>query len=137
MIEKGGRRIKHPIIIDIDTIKICDQTTLNKLKKLPLIKPLIKEFPSLFKAENSSNNLAIFRHYIEHYLKNHEKIHQEGFLYFVRQLESSSYGLPLEIYAFTKATDIINYELIQTEIFEHLLAILPEFELKAFQANSG
>ena len=137
MIEKGGRRIKRPIIIDIDTIKICDQATLNKLKKLPQVKPITKEFPSLFKTENATSNLAIFRHYVEYYLKNHAQIHHEGFLSFVRQLEPSSYGLPLEIYAFTKATDIVNYELIQTEIFEHLLAILPEFGLKAFQANSG
>lgn len=137
MIEKGGRRIKRPIIIDIDTIKICDQATLNKLKKLPQVKPITKEFSSLFKTENTTSNLAIFRHYVEYYLKNHAQIHHEGFLSFVRQLEPSYYGLPLEIYAFTRATDIVNYELIQTEIFEHLLAILSEFELKAFQTNSG
>lgn len=136
MIEKGGRRIKRPIIIDIDTIKICDQDTLGKIKRIPYLKQLSEQSPFLFKPENANSNLAIFRHYIEYYLKNHDKIHQDGFLYFVRQLEPSSYGLPLEIYAFTKATDIINYELTQTEIFEHLLAIMPEFGLKAFQASA-
>lgn len=136
MIEKGGRKIKRPIIIDIDTIKICDQATLDKIKRFPQVKQLARQSPFLFKAENANSNLAIFRHYIEYYLKKHDKIHQDGFLYFVRQLEPSSYGLPLEIYAFTKATDIVNYELIQTEIFEHLLAIMPEFGIKAFQASA-
>ena len=115
----------------------CPSCALNKLKKLPQVKSITKEFPLLFKAENATSNLAVFRYYVEYYLKNHTQIHQDGFLSFVRQLEPSSYGLPLEIYAFTKATDIVNYELIQTEIFEHLLAILPEFGLKAFQTNSG
>ncbi len=136
MIEKGGRRIKRPIIIDIDTIKICNQPTLDKFEKLPQMQPIVKHHKSLFKAENRISNLTIFRHFIDQYLKTHKQIHQEGFLSFVRQLEPSSYGLPLEIYAFTKAIDIVNYELIQTEIFEFLLAILPEFELKAFQINS-
>ena len=137
MIEKGGRRIKRPIIIDIDTVTICTQNALDKLKKLPKMNQIAKQNKSLFKAANRISNLAIFRCYINQYLKDHKQIHQEGFLSFVRQMELTPYGLPLEIYAFTTETDIINYELIQTEIFEHLLAILPEFGLKAFQSNSS
>ena len=80
-------------------------------------------------------NLGTFRAYVEHYLRHHPGIHQE-FTLLVRQLQPTEAGLPLEIYAFTNDTAWAVYEGIQSDVFDHLLAILPEFGLRVFQAHS-
>ena len=135
MIEKGGRRIKRAISLDMDTITECNQQTLDLFKKLPLLTKFAKDNKSLFLEKNNTNNLTIFRHYIDQYLKNNDDIHQEGFMSLVRQLEPSPNGIPLEIYVFTKDTNLVDYEKTQANIFDHLLGILPKFGLKAFQAK--
>ena len=84
----------------------------------------------------SLTNIGTFRAYIQFYLKNNPKIHSE-MTFLVRQLSPQSDGLPIEIYVFSNDTDWINYESIQSDIFDHLLAILPEFELEIFQNLSG
>ena len=81
-------------------------------------------------------NIGTFRAYIQAYLKNHNKIHNE-LTFLIRQLPMSEKGLPLEIYVFTNITDWIEYEAIQADIFDHLLAVIPEFGLRIFQNPTG
>lgn len=133
MKEAGGRRIKRAINVDMETVKVCSDKDMQAYKKLPFIGDLLTEEPEMFDTESHVTNLAIFRHYVRNYLMHHPKIHKEHFLLIVRQLEPTPTGMPLEIYAFTNDTDWTIYEDIQSSIFEHILGILPNFHLKAFQ----
>jgi miniconductance mechanosensitive channel len=133
MFQAGGRRIKRAISLDMDTIKICDQKVLNKFSKMPCMKELVKSDPAIFDGKNSIANITMFRKYIEQYLKVHKDIHNDGFSSMVRQLAPTPNGVPIEIYVFTKETRWANHEAIQADIFDHLLGIMPEFELRAFQ----
>ena len=81
-------------------------------------------------------NLGMLRKYIEFYLKEHRFIHQDMTL-LVRQLAPSEKGIPLQLYAFTKTTNWVDYESIQADVFDHLLAVIPDFYLKVFQLPSG
>lgn len=135
MFQSGGRRIKRAISLDMDTVKICSQAELNKFKKMPCMHDLAVEKPELFDAKNSVANITMFRKYIEQYLKANENIHQEGFTFLVRQLDPTENGIPIQLYIFTKDTKWVNHEAVQSDIFDHLLGIMPEFELKAFQAS--
>ena len=146
MTESGGRRIKRSILIDLDTIKFCDKSLLTKLSKLQhLTKYLDLRWQEIemYNQEKSIDkslrangreltNIGLFRAYIESYLCSHEKIHM-GMTFLVRQLQPKETGLPLQIYVFTNDTNWVNYEGIQADIFDHLLATLPIFELRAFQ----
>jgi miniconductance mechanosensitive channel len=150
MQESGGRRIKRFINIDMKSVDFCTSEQLEKFKKMPFIKEYIEEKQN--KSENKDNadnitdnirvyenkltNLGVLRKYLEGYLKNHPMIHQEYAL-FVRQLQPTEFGIPIEIHAFSIKQDVINYENIQSEIFEHILAIIPEFDLRIFQRPSG
>ena len=133
MFEEGGRRIKRSISLDMDTIKICDQESLNVLKKMPTMLALAKESPELFNTKAEKTNISMFRYYIEQHLRSNQGIHQEGFTFLVRELDPTPTGIPIELYVFTKDTRWANYETIQADIFDHLLGVLPKFGLKAFQ----
>jgi miniconductance mechanosensitive channel len=135
MFERGGRRIKRAISLDMDAIRICDQKMLDSLKKIPSMSDLAKEHSEWFDAKSQKTNISMFRYYVEQYLRAHQEIHQEGFTFLVRQLDPTPTGLPLELYVFTKDTNWANYEGIQADIFDHLLGIMPEFGLKAFQSG--
>lgn len=150
MVESGGRRIKRSILIDIDTIKFCDKALLTKLSKLHyLTQYLDTRWQEIEKYNTDAGidkslpangreltNIGLFRAYIENYLRNNEKIHK-GMTFLIRQLQPTSTGLPLEIYVFTNDTDWVRYEGIQSDIFDHLLATLHIFELRAFQFSAG
>ena len=136
MFEGGGRRIKRSISLDIDTITICDQDSLNLLKKMPGMLSLSKDNPEFFDIKAEKTNISMFRYYIEQYLRSHQQIHQEGFSFLVRELNPTELGIPIELYVFTKDTKWVNYESIQADIFDHLLGILPKFGLKIFQIRS-
>ena len=82
-------------------------------------------------------NIGTFRAYVERYLRNNSGIHQKGMTLMVRQLSPTSEGLPLEIYCFTNSTKWDFYENVQSDIFDHLLAILPEFGLRVYQQPTG
>jgi miniconductance mechanosensitive channel len=81
-------------------------------------------------------NLGTFRIYIENYLKNHPKVHA-GLTMLVRHLQPTPQGLPIEIYVFSNDQAWANYESIQADIFDHILAVVPEFGLRVFQEPSG
>ena len=150
MAESGGRRIKRSINIDMSSIKFCTNEMIGRYIKYNVIANYIKvklEEVQRFNIENnitdeslingrSLTNIGTFRAYIEGYLRNHNKIHDE-MTFLVRQLSPSANGLPIEIYVFSNDTDWLNYEKIQADIFDHLLAVVSEFELKVFQNPSG
>jgi miniconductance mechanosensitive channel len=132
MYESGGRRIKRAVNIDMRSVRFCTKAMLSKFKKMSYISEYILE------NENQLvlTNIRIFREYLKIYLRNHPKIRND-YACLVRYLDPTEKGLPLEIYVFTNDTDWSAYEDIQSDIFDHLLAILPEFELKVFQNSSG
>jgi miniconductance mechanosensitive channel len=150
MSESGGRRIKRSIHLDLHTIRFCDEAMLEKFKRFDLVRDYIEQQVSEIRQRYEARgldmsdpvnapritNAGIFRAYVEAYLRNHPQIHQEMTL-LVRQLDPSPTGLPVEMYVFTKTTEWIEYEAIQAEIFDHLLAVVPEFDLRVFQEPSG
>ena len=148
MTETKGRRIKRSINIDIKTIKFCDETLLNKLSKVTKLKKYITDKTEEIKSHNAKinaksedlngralTNIGLFRNYIYNYLKENEHIRNDLTL-LIRQLQPGQSGIPIEIYVFTNDTNWVNYENIQSDIFDHLLAALPMFELAAFQIIS-
>ena len=146
MSEYGGRRIKRSLLIDISSIKFLTAKEISELKKLAPLKDYISfknnelsEFNASI--ENSDNNIetrkltniGTYRAYAESYLKQNSNLNTETMTFLVRQLPSSPEGVPLEIYTFTNTTEWEAYEKIQSDIFDHLFAILPKFGLRVFQ----
>ena len=150
MSESGGRRIKRSLFIDMNSIRLCTEEILEKFTHFELLKNYIEQKAKEVADHNKSNNIntaevingrrltnvGTFRAYIEAYLRNNSKIHPE-MTFLIRQLEPTSRGLPIQIYVFTNDTDWVRYEGIQADIFDHLLAIIPEFGLKVFQSPTG
>ena len=146
MQECGGRRIKRSIFIDIDSIKFCDEKMLEKFQKIELLKNYLEQKIAEIQKDNKNKNvdmssmvnarrltnIGTFRAYIEAYLRDHKKIsHDLTFL--VRQLAPGPTGLPIEMYVFTNDVRWVNYEDIQADIFDHLLAVIKEFDLRTYQ----
>ncbi|QYJ86126.1 mechanosensitive ion channel family protein [Shewanella mesophila] len=149
MSDSGGRRIKRAVNIDIDSITFLTSEQLQRLGKINLLKEYlarkqaeISEFNANIQdgdmPVNSRNltNVGTFRAYLLEYMRKHPKVHQEMTL-LVRQLAPTTEGLPIEIYIFTNDTRWAFYEDIQADIFDHIYAILPQFNLRAFQAPTG
>ena len=150
MSESGGRRIKRSLFIDMNSIRLCTEEILEKFTHFELLKDYIEQKTKEVADHNKSNsintaelingrrltNVGTFRAYIEAYLRNNSKIHPE-MTFLIRQLEPTSRGLPIQIYVFTNDTDWVRYDGIQADIFDHLLAIIPEFRLKVFQSPNG
>ncbi|MFO7755985.1 MAG: mechanosensitive ion channel [Bacteroidales bacterium] len=150
MEESGGRRIKRSLYIDIKSIGFLDPEQVEKLKKIRILKDYIeskeKDMEDFNKKHNIDNtvlvngrrmtNVGTFRAYINAYLQQHPKIHND-MTFLVRQLQSSEKGLPIEIYVFSNDQAWANYESIQADIFDHLLAVVPEFGLRIFQYPTG
>ncbi|ENV76882.1 mechanosensitive ion channel family protein [Acinetobacter ursingii] len=148
MSEAGARRIKRALFIDQSSVHFMTEHEQEKLKNFLLLDQYLDTKQSELENFNHQlsnqtvynqrrlTNLGTFRAYIEFYLKQHSGIAQNQSL-IVRQLQPTSDGLPLEIYAFTNTTVWTAYEAIQSDIFDHLLAIIPEFGLRIYQAPSG
>ena len=150
MSESGGRRIKRCLHIDLNTIGFCDQEMLDRFQNIKLLQEYIQTTTAEIENDRKRagvpeqdrvngrrlTNIGVFRRYISAYLKSHPQIHQEMTL-LVRQLQPGETGLPLEIYVFSKDQRWVFYENIQSDIFDHLLAILPEFGLKVYQRPSS
>lgn len=130
MRETGGRRIKHSIFIDMTTVHFCSE----REKEMFASRGWIDEAQA--KPETQVVNLYVFRNYLQNYLKEHPRTHKE-LMIMVRQMQPTSEGLPLEIYCFSNTTVWPEYEQIQGEIFDHILAVIPEFGLRIFQRPSG
>ena len=148
MSDSGGRRIKRSINIDMSTIKFCDNELIEKFKSITLISKYIDDKLSDIDEHNKSinkeslingralTNIGTYRAYIKAYLKNNKNIH-DNMTFLVRQLSPKESGLPIEIYVFSNNTNWVEYEEIQSDIFDHLLSALDEFDLKVYQHPSG
>lgn len=146
----GGRRIKRSIFIDTNTITFCSEEMIEKFKNIHYLSSYITNKESEIVEYNMKNainrnnqvngraltNIGVFRKYIHNYLQNHQGISQNMTL-LVRQLAPTEHGLPLEIYAFTNDIRWDVYESIQSDIFDHLFAVAPEFGLRVYQSPSG
>lgn len=148
MTEAGGRRIKRCLYLDMNTIGFLSEEQIGLLNQVNVLKPYINErmediesFNRDAEGEHIANlrkmtNIGTFRKYVEMYLKAHPGIH-DSYTLLVRQLAPGDNGLPLELYCFTNDTAWGTYESIQADIFDHLLAILPEFGLRVYQKPTG
>lgn len=150
MEESDGRRIKRFVNIDMGAVHFCTDELLDKLENIQLIKDYIKtqraELAELNKKYPNADlsmangirltNLGIFRKYLECYLKEHPAIQHE-MTTMVRQLQPTDRGIPIEIYGFSSEKEWEIYENIQSDIFDHVLAVIPEFELRVFQNPTG
>jgi miniconductance mechanosensitive channel len=144
MAESGGRRIKRSIFIDSNSIHFCSPQLLEKLKSIDLIRDYLDEKSAVVDttAEITLNkrkltNIGTFREYMKRYVQNNPNIDSKNFTFIVRQLEQTSKGVPLEVYAFSNKNKWAEYEQIQSDIFDHLLVALREFDLKLYQEPSG
>lgn len=129
MFEAGGRRVKRSLNIDMNTIRFCTKEEMEVFNQQPWMKGF-KE------TGNEEVNLHIFRHYVDYYLRNHPVVSKDMTL-LVRQLQPTSEGLPIELYFFSADTRWANYEQLQAEVFDHIIAKLHTFNLKVFQSPSG
>jgi miniconductance mechanosensitive channel len=150
MSESGGRRIKRSIYIDMTSVKFCNKEMTEKFSKIKYLSDYIQgkekelsEFNSQKNIDDSvlvngrrMTNIGTFRAYLVSYLKDHPKINK-NLTFLIRQLDPGPNGLPIEIYVFSSDQVWANYEAIQADIFDHILAVIPEFELKVFQNPTG
>ncbi|MDH4570887.1 mechanosensitive ion channel family protein [Pseudomonas sp. BN414] len=150
MQESGGRRIKRCLYLDQNSVHFLSADDIDRLHRVRLLDGYLKAKESELLSWNSQldeslrlpinsrqlTNIGTFRAYVEHYLRENLDIRKDMTL-IVRQLAPTADGLPLELYCFTNTTAWASYESIQSDIFDHLLAILPEFGLRVFQHPSG
>ena len=150
MTESGGRRIKRSVVIDITSIRFHTDEEIGRFKGFALLEDYIERKQKELADYNAGlgrhidesanlrrlTNIGTFRAYAYNYLLNHPDVHK-GMTLIVRQLEPDADGLPLEMYCFTTTTAWAEYEGIQSDIFDHLLAVVPEFGLRLFQQPSG
>lgn len=129
MFEAGGRRVKRSLNIDMNTIRFCTKQEMENYTQQPWMKGF-KE------TGNEEVNLHIFRHYVDYYLRNHPVVSKDMTL-LVRQMQPTPEGLPIELYFFSADTRWANYEQLQAEVFDHIIAKLHTFNLKVFQSPSG
>jgi miniconductance mechanosensitive channel len=150
MEESGGRRIKRSINIDMNSIRFCSQQMIDRFKQIELVKGYVElknfeleQYNSTNNIDNSvlvngrrQTNLGVFRAYLSAYLRSNQNIRQD-MTFLIRQLQPGESGIPMEIYVFSKVQEWAKYEDIQSDIFDHILAAIPEFELQVFQNPSG
>ncbi len=150
MFESGGRRIKRSLVLDQNSIRFLEPDEIARLRRFSLIADYLEDKEAELAAWNAARperrrdlvnarritNVGTFRAYVTAYLKSRGDMSDRLFL-IVRQLAPTEAGLPLEIYGFTASTAWADYERIQADIFDHLIAILPEFGLRLFQRPTG
>lgn len=150
MEEGSGRRIKRSVYLDLNSVKFCSDEMLERFGKIHLISEYLKDKQKELEEYNRNNqvddsvpvngrrqtNIGVFRAYLLSFLKNHPYLHKDMTL-LVRQLEPGEKGLPIEVYAFSTKKDLAEYENIQADIFDHILAIIPQFDLHVFQHPTG
>lgn len=146
MSESGGRRIKRAINLDVNSIRFCDDEMLERFTKIPYMAEYLKskrdEVSKRYKenamdelppgSDRRLTNVGTFRAYVIAYLRDHPMIHQDMTL-MVRQLAPGPHGLPVEIYGFSRDQRWVSYENIQADVFDHILAMVPEFDLRVYQ----
>jgi miniconductance mechanosensitive channel len=150
MSESGGRRIKRALYIDMNSIKFCTPEMLEKFGKIQNLKEYLtqkrkelEEYNKKYDMDEATpvnrrnlTNIGTFRAYISEYLRNHPEINND-MTFLIRHLQPTPAGLPLEIYVFSREQEWAKYESLQADIFDHILAVVPEFELRIFQNPTG
>ncbi|MEG1622936.1 MAG: mechanosensitive ion channel [Alistipes sp.] len=151
MRQSGGRRVKRSVNIDMTSVQFCTKEMLDKYRHIALLKEYVEQTESHIEAYNAAKglvlgdekfsgryqtNLGVFRAYLLAYLRGQERINQSMTL-MVRHLQPTETGIPVELYFFTDTVDWVAYEKIQADVFDHLLAVLPSFDLRVFQNLSG
>jgi miniconductance mechanosensitive channel len=150
MSDSGGRRIKRAVNIDMSSIRFCDEEMLERFARIQYIAEYIESKKHELEAFNQSTNvdnaslangrrmtnIGTFRAYVVAYLSNHPMINTD-MTFLVRQLPAGQHGLPIEVYVFSKDKVWESYEAIQADIFDHILAVLPEFDLRVYQNPTG
>ena len=153
MQDAKARRIARSVFIDLKSITFCSKEMLEKFKQIKLINDYIIEKQAEIDEQNKTlginqndrlsgrniTNIEVFRKYCEAYLNSHPQIYSTNSPYtlLVRHLQPIEKGLPVQIYAFCKETTFVKFELVQADIFDHILAVIPEFELSIFQSPSS
>ena len=149
MVDSDGRRIKRHILIKASSIRFLEEVDLVDLSKIELISSYIDKRKTEIDKYNSANNvdksisingrnmtnLGLFRKYISQYLHNHPGLNKD-LIMICRQLQSTSYGVPLEVYAFSKDKKFENYEYIMSDIFDHIIASVSYFDLEISEIPS-
>jgi len=150
MQEFGARRAMRSFLIDINTVKVCSDEMIEKFKKIELISKYIEESTKEIEKYNKENNIntelsingkqltniGVFRVYLLNYLKNRVNIKPESTV-MVRMLAPTEKGIPFDLYFFIADTSWVNYETIQADVFDHILAVVDVFELRVFQSPTG
>lgn len=150
MEESGGRRIKRSISIDMNSVKFCTPEMLDKFRKINLLHNYINHTETIVESYNHihgidntilvngrrQTNLGVFRAYLMNYLNNLPEVNHR-MICMVRQLQPDEKGIPLELYFFSAEKAWVPYENIQSDVFDHVLAVIPEFELRVFQSPTG
>lgn len=150
MSESSGRRIKRSLHIDLGSVKLCDEEMLSRFEKIEFIGDHLRKKRDEVAGWNRTHgvdgsvevngrrltNIGTFRAYVLAYLRQHPEINQD-LTVLVRQRQPTDNGLPIEIYCFTRNKAWLAYEDIQSDIFDHLIAVVAEFELRIFQDPGG
>lgn len=150
MQDAGGRRIKRSVHIDISSVAFCTDEMIQRFRRMHYLTEYIDSKLREISEYNEEHgvdptelvngrrltNIGTFRAYVKNYINKHPGIHK-GMIQMVRQLAPGEHGIPIEIYCFTSDTNWINYENIQSDIFDHILAVVPHFGLRVFQDPTG
>lgn len=150
MQESGGRRVKRSINIDMTSVKFCTPEMLEKYRKIQLLKEYVEQTEQAVSEYNEERgidnsilvngrrqtNLGVFRAYLTAYLKSLPAVNRE-MTCMVRQLQPTDHGIPVELYFFCAIKEWVPYEGVQADVFDHVLAVIPEFGLRVFQSPSG
>ena len=152
MIDANGRRVKRSINIDMTSVRFCTAEMLESFKQIDLLKEYINEKEAEISSFNESHqvnedilingrrqtNLGVFRNYLTLYLKTIPRVNKnDNFMCMVRQLQPTETGLPLELYFFSNTSNWVQYETLQADVFDHLLASISSFGLRVFQSPTG
>ncbi|MCF8228970.1 MAG: mechanosensitive ion channel family protein [Bacteroidales bacterium] len=150
MEESGGRRIMRSINIDMTSVRFCTPEMLEKFKKVQFVSKYVEKrndeieaYNKKFNIDNSvlvngrrQTNLGIFRAYLKEYLRNKPEV-DENMTFLVRQLQPTENGIPVQVYVFSRIQQWAKYEDVQSDIFDHILAVIPHFDLRVFQSPTG
>lgn len=151
MRDSGGRRVKRSVMIDMTSIRFCTPEMTGEFCSSELLGGYMKESGRRIEEFNAGHgvtartlnmdgmretNIGVFRNYVINYLRRRDDVNKTMFIN-VRQLQPTEHGLPVELYFYTTAVDWMSYERIQSEVFDHVLAVIPEFGLRVFQSPSG
>ena len=131
MRESGGRRVKRSINIDMNSVCFCTPEMLEEYRKIDLLKEYMSQ-----EHEDPLTNLGVFRAYLVAWLRNRPVVNTDLHC-MVRQLQPTEYGIPLELYFFSRIKDWVPYEGVQSDVFDYVLAVVPRFGLRVFQLPSG